>query len=160
MKNYSTFNKLILHTAEAYLTKAYEEGMTKEPMHIKLLSGLRAFQTFGKFSAEEAKLLQSFSQDPILERIKNQEISYVIYALSLLKFWVEEVPLKARKHIHLGVGNKKLLMGASAFAIFMLKQKRQDETIYKEKKQIINKSVLNARHYFSFFEENLTKETR
>lgn len=158
MKDYSLFNKLILHTVSAYLDRAYEEGMTKEPMHIKLMSGLRSFQTFGKFLPEEAKLLQSLGDNPILEKIKNREVSFVVYSLELMRLWVQTVPLSARKHIYLGVSNKKLLLGRAYFTTMMLSMKQKDPETYKEKRAIIDESVLNAKHYFSFMMEQLIKE--
>jgi len=158
MKNYTTFNRLILFTVEAYISRALEEGLSKEPFHQKIVSGIRGYMTFGRFSKEEAELLQKLGEDPVMQRIKAQEISFVVYALVLLKLWVENVPREARKGIYLGISNKKLLMGHSAFAITMLQMKRQNEEMYKDKKQIINDSVKNASDFFSFFEEKLVNQ--
>ena len=72
MLDYKLFNKLCLHTASAYLERAIDDGLTKEPLHIRLNSGLKALQVFMKFSPEEAKLLQSFNGDETLERIKKR----------------------------------------------------------------------------------------
>ena len=158
MKDYSTFNRLILFTAEAYFARAIEEGLTQEPLHKKIVSGIRSYMTFGRFRKEEAKLLQELGEDPIMQKIKAIEISFVIYALELLRLWVTEVPRKARKSIYLGVSNKKLLMGRATFATTMIQMKRKDEDVYKEKREIIDSSVINAKHFFSFFEEKLVKE--
>ena len=158
MKDYTTFTRLILFTCEAYLSKAVAEGITSETMHKKIVSGIRSFMTFGRFSKEEQQLLQELGKDPIVERIKAVEISYVVYSLELLKLWVQNVPREVRKNIYLGVSNKKLLMGRASFATMMLHMKRDNEEVYREKREIIDASVLNAKHFYAFFEEKLVKE--
>jgi len=160
MKNYQLFNKLILHTASAYLEEAYKDGLTKDPMHIKLKGGLKRLQSFLRFSPAEAKHLQSFNGDPTLERIKNQHISFVIYALELLRLWVERVPKEHRKHIYVGIGEKHLKKGRASIAVQMLDLKLRDADIHKEKRQIVDESVLNAKHFFNYFEEKLVEEKK
>ena len=156
MKNYTLFNRLILFTTEAYLARSIEEGLTQEEFHKKLVSGIRSFMVMGRFSKEEQKLLQELGEDPIMEKIKMTEVSFVVYALELMRLWVTEVPRKVRKNIYLGVSNKKLLLGRAYFVKTMLHLKQTDEESYKEKRQIIDDSVLNAKHFFAFFEERLT----
>lgn len=156
MKNYTLFNRLILFTVEAYIARAIEDGTTHEDFHKKLVGGIRSFMVMGRFSKKESERLQKLGEDPIMEKIKNQEISFVVYALELMRLWVTEVPREVRKNIYLGVSNKKLLLGRAYFVKTMLHLKHTDEESYKEKRQIIDESVLNAKHFFSFFEEKLT----
>jgi len=156
MKNYLTFNRLILFTVEAYLARAIEEGLTHEEFHKKLVSGIRSFMVMGRFSKEEQERLKILGEDTIMEKIKNKEVSFVVYALELMRLWVTEVPREVRKNLYLGVSNKKLLLGRAYFVKTMLHLKHTDEENYKEKRQIIDESVLNAKHFFSFFEDKLT----
>ena len=57
----------------------------------------------------------SFEKDEYVTKMKEIEISYVVYALELMKLWVENVPIKDRKHIHLGVNNAILKRGGRRF---------------------------------------------
>ncbi len=121
------------------------------------MSGIKSYQVFGRFSADEQKILQELGEHEYMQKLKVVEISYVIYALTLLKLWVEQVPRNVRKNVYLGVSNKKLLKGRSHFAISMLKLKQTDEMKYKELRGIIDDSVLTAKKFFSYSMEHLVK---
>lgn len=159
MKDYNTFNKLILFTVEGYLSAAHEQDHTKEPLHMNLMSGIRSYMTFCKFSPAEAAQVSAYGEDPTLERIRQTEISFIVYAMELIKLWVENVPREHRKHIHLGVGTKRLKMGRAYFAMLMLQQKQLDPKRYAEKKEIINSSVVTAKLYYSYIEGKLLNES-
>ena len=157
MKNYTTFNRLLLFTCEAYLSSAIKEGLTTDPLHKNIVSGIRSFMTFGRFSVAESKLLQKLGKDPIVEKIKTVEVSFVVYAMELMRLWVLNVPREVRKNIYLGVSNKKLLLGRGHFVKTMLQLKQTDKESYTEKREIIDVSVLNAKHFFAFFENKLVE---
>ena len=160
MKNYTTFNRLILFTAEAYLSSAIKEGLTTDPLHKNIVSGIRSYMTFGRFSKEESMLLQELGKDPIVENIKTVEVSFVVYAMELMRLWVLNVPREVRKNIYLGVSNKKLILGRGHFVKSMLHLKQRDEESYKEKREIIDASVLTAKHFFAFFESKLVGKNK
>ena len=160
MKNYTLFNKLILHTASAYTEEAIKDGLTKDPLHLKLNGGLKSLQSFLRFSPSEAEYLQSFNGDQTLERIKRVEVSFIVYAMELLRLWVEHVPKEHRKHIYVGIGEKHLKKGRAHFTMQMLELKMRDANTHKEKRQIIDDSVLSAKHYFNYFEEKLVRERK
>ncbi len=157
--NYTTFNKLILFSVEQYLSQAIEEGTSTEQLHKDIIAGIRSFMTFGRFSKEEQERLERIGEHDTIQRLKAVEVSYVIYALELLRLWVTQVPREVRRNIHLGVGNKKLMMGKASFAIHLLKLKQQDMDTYKEKKKIIDESVKTARLFFHYMLEELQVET-
>ena len=155
--DYSVFNKVILFTVESYLSKSVKEGITKEDMHRKLVSGIKSFMTMRRFSKSESELIIELGNHEVIQRLKKQDIAHVVYAMELMRLWVTNVPKEVRKNIYLGVGNKKLLSGRAYFAMSMLRIKQTDKKAYDEKKQIIDESVLTAKHYYSFFEEQLLK---
>ncbi len=157
---YILFNRLILFTVEAYLTKSKEDGHTDDEMHNRLISGIRAYQTMGRFSQEEAKLLQELGETETAKKIKQKEISFVVYALELMKLWIEEVPVQYRKSIYLGVSNKKLKLGRATFAMGMLRLKKEDKERYDNLKEIIDESVINAKHFFGYFQNELVKKAK
>ena len=117
---YLVFNKLILFTAEAYLSKSVEDGLTIEPLHKKIISGIRAYMVMGRFSKEETKLLQKLGEHKYMQDLKKTEIAFVVYALELLRLYTEEVPQHYRKNIYLGVGNKGALTRHTVDITFLL----------------------------------------
>lgn len=155
MNDYITFNKMILFTVEAYLSAADNQGQTKEQMHKDLISGIRGYMTFCKFSPSQRQQLTDLENDAKLNALKKQEISFIVYAMELIKLWLENVPIQHRKHIHLGVSNKKLRAGRAYFALLMLQQKQLDKNEYDKKKEIIDVSVITAKHFFSYMKERL-----
>jgi len=155
MNNYTTFNKLILFTASEYLNSAIKDSLTSDPLHIRIVSGINGFRTFGRFSAEESKQLQEIGTHEYMNKLKKIDVSFVVYALELLRLWVTEVPKEHRKNIYLGVGNKKLLKGKSVFVVDMLKLKQRDEEKYKETREIIDVSTLTAKQFFFYMFEQL-----
>jgi len=160
MKDYKLFKKLILFTVEGYLTKAMEEGLTQEPLHKDLVSGIRSYMTFGRLSPDEAKILIELGNDEYMEKIKKIEIAFVIFAMELMRLYVTEIPREERKGIYLGVSNKKLLHGRAYFAKTMLVMKQTNPEVYKEKREIIDDSVLTAKKFFGYTFDKLVKEKR
>jgi len=152
---YLVFNKLILFTAEAYLSKSVEDGLTVEPLHKKIISGIRAYMVMGRFSKEEAKLLQNLGKHKYMQDLKKTEIAFVVYALELLRLYTEEVPQQFRKNIYLGVGNRELKKGRAFFALSMLRLKQRDAEQYRETREIIDTSVLIAKKFFMYCEDQL-----
>lgn len=156
---YITFNKTILFTVEMYLSRALAEGTTREDFHRKIVSGIRSYQTMGRFSSVEAAKVSAVGEHEYMKKLKEIEISYVVYALELIKLWVTHVPEKYRKNIYLGVSSKKLLKGRATFAVAMLDLKRRDSKKYEELKNIIDQSVITAKNYYFYLEEHLVSKS-
>jgi len=140
---------LMLATAEAYLSKARNEGLTSEPLHIKMISGINGWLTFRRLDKEEQELLVELGKDEYMEKMKEVEVSYVIYALVLLQLAAETYTF------NIGVGRKKLLKGRSVFIISMIQQKRKDPEKHAELKAIIDDSVVIAKKFFGFTEAKI-----
>ena len=155
---YRVFNKLILFTAESYLTNAIDEGLSAEPLHKSIVSGIRAYMSMGRFSKEEAKLMIKLGEHECIQNLTKTEISFVVYALELMKLYVDNVPREYRKSIHLGVSNSKLKMGRATFAVSMLKLKQRDIKQYNETKDIIDQSVLTAKKFFLYCEDEIVNK--
>lgn len=157
-KNYTTFNKMLLFTAGAYMENALAEGLTKDPFHRKLASGINSYKTLCKFSAEEFYKVKAFGETEVAKKVVESEFSHIIFALQLLQMWVDEIPHQHRKHIYLGVSNKKLLMGRASFAVDMLELKKRDKEKYDETRAIIDDGVVKGKHFFSQALEYFTNE--
>ena len=143
---------LILFTAEAYLAESFKDGLTGEDWHRKIVSAINAWKTFRRFSSEELALIQEISKDEVMERIKQTEISFVVYALVLLQLLAND-PMK--RNVTLSVSKKKLRVGDSVFVVPMLKQKRADLEKYESLKNIIAESRINAKHFYYYTYEKL-----
>jgi len=145
---YITFNKLVLYTCEAYITKSIEDELTIAPIHKNLQIAIRGYMIMGRFSPLEAKRIISLNKDEKLKAITEKNISFLVYVLELIKLWVDDVPKKHRPHLN--ISDKKLRVGRSLFAMGMLKLKQSDEDKYQELRDIIDVSVDVAREFYEF----------
>jgi hypothetical protein len=105
-----------------------------------------------RFSKDEAKHLIKLGDDPYMEKLKQAEISYVVYALELLKLWEADVDYKKSS---IGIARSQLKAGRATFALDLIKLKRRDSEQYKETRQIIDDSVITAKKFYSFTKENV-----
>ena len=145
---------LMLFSASAYIQDEIKNGNTNDELHHKIVSGIEAYKTFRRFSAEELKLIQDIQKDEAMSRITKTEICFVCYALSILKLLSED---ESKRDVIIGVSKKKLRMGDSVFVIPMLKEKRRDIERYERLKKIIEESRVNAKLFYSYTKTMLDK---
>ena len=155
---YITFNKLILFTVGEYFERAIKDGITTDPFHRKIVSSVAAYRTLGRFSQSEAKKLMECGSTDEAIKIKDVEVSYIIYALELMKIWVLEVPKRYRKGIYLGISDTRLSAGRAGFALDLIKMKRDDTEQYTEKSEIILQSVKAAEDFFNYYKRGLVND--
>ena len=154
------FNKVILFSVEAYLSKSIKDGYTDEKLHKDIVSGINSYRMMGRFSRAEQNIVSIIGTDEFIRKVTGAEFSHVIYALELLRLWVTEVPRDARKHIYLGVGNKKIKGSLSMFVISMLRLKQHDKEAYAEKKELITSSKIRAKQFFFYMEEKIKERVK
>jgi len=147
-----THLKLCLFTAQAYMERAIKDGLTKEPVHYRIVGGIESWKMLRRFSSAEHKAVVAIGEEKYMQKLKDQHISFVVYALQLLKRCAETYSFT------IGVGKKHLLKGRGLFVVGMLDLKRRDNEKYKELKAIIDESVINANKFFDYTQEKL-KET-
>ena len=150
---YITFNKLILFTVEAYITRSIEDGLSVDPLHLRLKSAIKGYMIMSRFSKEEAEKLFEFGKDPRLQRITEQDVSFLVFALELMKLLIEDVPRNMRPHLN--ISDKRLKIGRGLFVVDMLKIKKRDEKRYKEFREIIDTSVVTAKQFYAYHFEKL-----
>jgi len=143
---------LILFTVMETLGKEVNANVTTSPFHKKIVGRLKAWSTMRRFSQKEAKHLISLGENPYMEKLKQSEISYVVYALELLKLWEADVDYKKNG---IGIPRAKLKAGRAVFALDMIKLKKRDSDKYVETKTIIDDSVVTAKKFYSFTKENV-----
>ena len=143
---------LMIFTAEAYLTRSIEDGLTDDPFHRKLVSGINSYRTMRRFSKEELELVVDLGKEEYMEKLKQIEIAFVIYALQILKRAAEDYTFI------IGVGRKKLLKGKAEFAIDMLKLKQRDKEKYQSTKAIIDESVIVANRFYDYTQNHIKEK--
>ena len=142
--------KLVLFTIQSYMENAIKDGLTNEPLHHRIVSGVSSYKMMGRFSSAELKLVRDIGEHAFMWKIKEVQISFVVYALELLKLLVDE-----GYKFDIRVSHKKLKMGKATFAIEMLKLKNRDSESYNETKEIIDVSVLTAKQFFYYTKEQI-----
>jgi len=143
---------MVLFTVQAYLERSIHDGLTKEPVHFRIVSGIEGWKTMRRFNLKEVEILQDLGKDDYMGKLKNEEVSFVVYALQLAKRAVEAYDF------HIGVGKKHLRKGRANFALEMVKLKYNDNDKYKELRQIIDASVINANKFFDYTMEKLHEQ--
>ena len=134
------------------LGKEVNANVTTSDFHKKIVGRLKAWSTMRRFSQDEAKHLIKLGDDPYMEQLKKAEISYVVYALELLKLWEADIDYKKSG---IGISRSQLKAGRAVFALDMIKLKKRDSEKYAETKKIIDTSVITAKKFYSFTKENV-----
>jgi len=151
--NHYLLNKLILFTIEGYIDKCIEEGTEPTPLHFRVLGAIRGWKKFHLFSTREAAQMMKMSEDPDLKKIVEVPVSYLVFSLELIKQLTEQTPKEYRPMLN--ISPKKLVAGRALYAVSMLKLKQRDEEQYKETKDVIDDSVIAAKHFFEFYRQRI-----
>jgi len=150
----STHEKLVLFTAQAYFEAALKDGTSQDPFHKKIATAIEAWKMLRRFSSKEHKLVVDIGEHDYMQKIKNTEISFVVYALQLMKLWAEDADYRKSS---INISKKRLRMGGATFAIDMLKLKQRDSEKHKELRAIIDQSVLNAKNFYYYTKEKISE---
>ena len=148
---------LIIYTASAYLETGLKDGTTQEEFHRQIVTAVTGWKTFRKFSNAEVKLLQDMGKDPVMEKIKRIEISFICYALTLLQLMANDPD---KRDVTLGISKKKLRRGDSIFVVPMLQTKKSDPERYERLKRIIDESRINAKYFYSYTKDKIKEELK
>lgn len=151
------FNKLILFTAQIYLQHDIDDGYNTSKRDHKIVAGIENYRRMGRFSKEEHSIIKEIGKHEFMEKLKGQTVSRTTVALELLKMWVETTDRNTRKHIHLGVSNAQLKIGAGAFVTDLIELKYRNLEKYTKTKATVNDSKVNAKLYFSYTQEHIIK---
>jgi len=151
--NHHLLNKVILFTIEKYIDQCIKEGTEPTPLHFRILGAIKGWKTFHMFSELEAAKVIGISKDPGLKKIIDIHVSYLVFALELIKQLTEQTPKQYRPMLN--ISPKKLVAGRALYAVSMLKLKQRDEEQYKETKDVIDDSVIAAKHFFEFHAQRI-----
>lgn len=150
---YIMFNKICLFTVEEHLTKAKDAGLTEDPIHFQIINQINAYKQFGKFSLNEAKAVIKMGLEDDVQRITSGNYDWIIFALELLKLWVDHIPKDQRPHLNMN--DARLKIGRSQYAVQMMKLKQTNPEQYSKEHEIIRDSGINAKKFFMLSHEKL-----
>ena len=111
MKNkYDLLNKVVLYTIESYFKMSIEGGAKLIPLHVRLLGAINGYKKFHLFTPEQSREVISYSDNERLNKILKQDVSFIVFALELVKLWIEDVPKENRPHLN--ISDKRLVLGS------------------------------------------------
>lgn len=151
---YTIFNRVALFTVQEYLNR-YKESAMLEEVHGKLRTAIGGYLIFHKFNKDQAKQVVKVTTSDEFKKICDHQISDIVFALEFIKLWVEDIPKQHRPH--LGIADHRLVMGRGTFAIAMIMMKKQDESKHAEKRQIIDDSVITAKHVYAYLKKEFVQ---
>jgi len=144
----STYNKLILHTADLYIERALENECYQREALVVLRTRLMGYKTFHRFSPEEVKVVQELGEDPFMQKLKWIEVDFAVYAIFLLVEWTKEVDKKERPNFNFS--DKRILKLHADTVKDMLNLKTRNKDEYDEVKSIIDQTKLTAKQYVQY----------
>ena len=150
----TTLNKTMLFLVHDYIVSAQsqktKEGKQVEipPQLVRLRASIAGFKKFHMFTIEEAEELTVIAKEDELLKILDQDVSYIIVAMELMKRWSESIPKNQRPA--LSVSDKHFKLGASHFwqAMIYLKEHANEE--YLAKKETIDNSKKMANEFWDY----------
>jgi len=145
---YDTFNKVILYTIKDYIEKSIEDGLEPSPLHFRLLGATRVFKRENPINDDDREAMKPIRESEELQKIVSTHVSFLVYTLELIKQYVEQVPKEYRPLFN--ISDKKLIIGRGSFAIGMLQLKQRGAEKHAELTDIINDSIITAKHFFNF----------
>jgi hypothetical protein len=143
----------VLFTIHEYLETTIKESKSVDDFVYQLRSTLAGYKSFHRLSADEAEILMNLGKDEVMMNIVDEEISFLIFALELLRIWTEFYPKSERPSLN--ISDKRFKGAVGAFVIPMLKLKQSDPERYDRMKPIITDSKMTAKKFFMYAEEKL-----
>ncbi len=154
MNKQSMFNKVILFTCLEYIEKQVENKDTyRRDFMVRILSSLRSYRVMHRFSKEEAIYIAEFGKKEEFQKIKEKEVDYAIYSISLINLWLDIVDKKDRPVLNISPVKIKQLQ--SNLVMDMLKLKQRDKGSYSVVKEIVFDSQLTAKIFIGLLEKEL-----
>ena len=154
MNKQSMFNNIILFTILDYIEKQVEDTETyQRDFMLRILSSLRGYRIMHKFSKEEAIYITEFGKKEEFQKVKDIEVDYAIYSISLLNRWLDVTDKKNRPHLN--ISPNKIRKLESNLVMDMLRLKQRNTESYAKVKEIVNDSKLTAKKFVWLLQEEL-----
>ena len=151
--NYNILNKVVLFTVLEYIEKQksqHDEIYQREEL-TKIASSIKGYQMFHRFSQSEANVVIALGKEPSMQKLKETEVDYAIYAIELLYLWAKQVPNSNRPHLN--YSDTRIRKLKTTLIMDMLKTRETES--HPRIKEIVEQSRLVAKHFFGFFESRI-----
>lgn len=158
LNKYDTLSKVILYTILSYIEKSIEEGLEPSPLHFRLLGATRVYKRENPINDYDREAMKPLRESEELRKIVSTDVSFLVYTLELIKQYVEQVPKEYRPLLN--ISDKKLIIGRGSFAVGMLQLKRRDAEKHAELTEIIQDSIVTAKHFFNFHLRELVENKK
>lgn len=147
-------NKLIIFTAEAYITGAVNDSRCyQREALLGILTNIKGYRAFHRFDKDQHKKIVELGKSETAEAIKSVEVDFSVYALELLNVWVDEIPKSNRPRFNLS--DKRINATRAKLVKDMLQLKHRDAAEYEEVKKIVDQSRMTAKRFFHHFHNEL-----
>ncbi len=158
MNKYDLLNRTVLAQSNLWIQNHLDEKPGEEIPAICYKIKTAGYNSLhiNRFSSEEAKLLKEATNSEEFKPIRETDISLIIMPLEVMKLWVEDVPKEHRPTIN--ISDKKLLMGKNTYFSYMLEIKKSYPKMYKDQKEIIDRTVRNSRLWYNHLRKHTLKE--
>ena len=153
------FNMTIMSHIELWVNEHLKNNDGEVP-EVLMQMKTKGFQqrVINGFTSDDVKLLQKIEKTKEFKEMKNDptEISYLVHALLVLKWWAEDIPKDKRPALN--IAENKLKYGKAHYAKGMLVAKNQSPNIYAERKKIINDTEEKAFCWYSIMKKYILEE--
>lgn len=155
--NHNLFNKVIIFTVLEYLEQQLLKDTYRREELLSILSALRGYRTFHRFTQEESKLIVNIGNTEAVQRLKDIEVDFSIYSISMLNLWVDLIDKKKRPSLN--ISDKRIKKLHSNLIMDMLGLKQRDEGEYLRIKEIVSQSKQTAKMFVNLMEEGINGKT-
>ncbi len=146
-------NKCVLFVVQDYLQRTVDDGAELPSILYRLKASIAGYKSFHMFSIEEAEQVLKVSKDEHLLAIMDKEVSFLVFAMEVMKLWTEDIPKKNRPHLN--ISDKHFKLGGRFFWRQMMYLKQNDVDNYKDKQDIIDTSIDVANEFYKYHKEVL-----
>ena len=149
------YHRVILFSALEYIQKQVDNPETYRVDEMKLILGrLKAYQSFRRFSVEEAKELAQIGSQESFQKVKEIQVDFSMYSIALLYEWIKITPKKERPKLMLSDSKITSLYAGLIKDMLGLKLR---STEYDRVKHIVDESKLTAKRFIHLLDNEVTK---
>ena len=150
---YHLLNLVILFTVQDYIRKSREDNGTVPPLLSKLEGSVAGYKSFHMFSIDEAKEVLRIAKKDGIKNIMEREVSFIVFAMEIMKIWIETVPKENRPHLN--ISDKHFKLGGKVYWQQMMALKKSDTKDYDHKTSVIDDSIEVAKAFMNFHIEEI-----
>ena len=102
-----SLNKICLFVIQDYIERTRKESEVP-PVLIRLSASITGYKAFHMFTPEEATEVLKISKNKDLLAIMDKEVSFLVFAMEVMKLWIDDISKKNRPYLNISDKNFKL----------------------------------------------------